>query len=101
MQSKVILYALSCLRQTWEDPEFSSKTVYDAYQEVASELEVGDVAERRVRQLMQELDFLNVIDSSKVSRGRGRGVTAKYRLLEDADIVQTVLERDERFETLA
>jgi len=45
--------------------------------------------------------FLEVINSSKVSRNRGRGVTAKYRLLEDADIVQTVLERDERLETLA
>jgi len=36
-----------------------------------------------------------------VSRDRERGVTVKYRLLEDADIVQTILGRDGRLETLA
>lgn len=53
-----------------------------------------------MQEILQEQDFLNVIDSEKEGRGRGRGVVAKHRLLEDSEIVKRVLYRDSRLSGL-
>jgi cell division control protein 6 len=99
-QAKVVLYALTELTRRHDRGEFTSKRIYSAYTEVASEIGMDALSERRTREILKEQDFLNVIDSTKESRGRGQGVTAKHRLLENPGIVLKVLLREPRLEEL-
>ncbi|QLC32946.1 AAA family ATPase [Halarchaeum sp. CBA1220] len=95
IQTKVILAALTRLSATHADDEFATKRVFSAYTRLADELDLERLSERRVTEILKEQDFLNVIRSEKHSRGRGRGVFSKHRLLEDPDVVRRVISRDD------
>ena len=94
-QAKAILYALARLHE--KNPateEFETGQIYQAYEGVVDAAEIDCLSERRVQEILQEQDFLNVIQSDRRGRGRGRGVTSFHRLLEDVEVVLTVLKRD-------
>jgi cell division control protein 6 len=95
-QAKAILLALTVLTEERPEDRFSTNQIYQQYQSITQELDMDMLSERRVQEILQEQDFLNVIDSEKEGRGRGRGVVAKHRLLEGSDIVKRVLYRDSR-----
>jgi cell division control protein 6 len=61
---------------------------------------MDQLSERRVQEILKELDFLNVIQSEVKGRGRGQGIHGRHRLLEDPNIVERVLLSDPRFENL-
>ncbi|WP_435099805.1 Cdc6/Cdc18 family protein [Halarchaeum sp. P4] len=98
IQTKVILAALTRLSATHSEDEFATKRVFSAYTQLADELDLERLSERRVTEILKEQDFLNVIRSEKHSRGRGRGVFSKHRLLEDPDVVRRVISRDDAVE---
>ncbi|WP_318568826.1 orc1/cdc6 family replication initiation protein [Salinigranum marinum] len=95
-QAKLILYALTHLTESHSESEFSTKKIFKAYRTLAETLDVKPLSERRVQEILKEQDFLNVIQSERRGRGRGRGMYATHRLLEDAPIVKRVLQRDSR-----
>ncbi|WP_134669851.1 Cdc6/Cdc18 family protein [Halorussus marinus] len=99
-QAKAILLALTVLTENRHQEQFPTQQIYRQYQSIASELDVDALSERRVQEILQEQDFLNVIDSETKGRGRGRGVHTMHRLLEDPDIVKKVLHRDDRIADL-
>lgn len=98
VQGKAILLALAMLTLATDDTEFSTKRVYDTYTSIVNEIGMDQLSERRVNEILQEQAFLNVINSTRTSRGRGRGVYSTHRLLEDADIVRKVITADDRFD---
>jgi cell division control protein 6 len=49
---------------------------------------------RRVRDLLKEHAFLDIIEQSKHSGGSAEGSYTKHQLLEDPDVVQEVLSED-------
>ncbi|WP_224338508.1 Cdc6/Cdc18 family protein [Haloprofundus halobius] len=98
VQGKAILLALAMLTLVADETEFSTKRVYDTYTTIVSEIGMDQLSERRVNEILQEQAFLNVINSTRTSRGRGRGVYSTHRLLEDADIVRKVITADDRFD---
>lgn len=100
-QAKLILYALTLLTESQSKNEFATKEIYRAYQSVAQSIDMKILSERRVQEILKEQDFLNVIQSEKHGRGRGRGMHATHRLLEDAEIVKRVLQRDTRLATVS
>ncbi len=80
--------------------EFPTKIIYNQYKEIARRLDFDVLSERRVQEILQEQNFLNVIQSEREGRGRGRGAHAKHRLLENPSIVKKVLLRDSRLAVL-
>ncbi|WP_276253408.1 Cdc6/Cdc18 family protein [Halomontanus rarus] len=95
-QAKAILYALTLLTENSTEDEFPTKIIYSQYKQITGQLELDVLSERRVQEILQEQNFLNVIQSEREGRGRGRGAHAKHRLLEDPEIVKKVLLRDSR-----
>lgn len=95
-QAKAILLALTLLTESNHQDQFATNTIYEQYQSIADELDLDELSERRVQEILQEQDFLNVIESETKGRGRGRGVVGKHRLLEDSSVVKKVLHRDSR-----
>jgi len=82
-QAKAILYSLTLLTENSSEKEFTTKIIYNQYKEIARRLDFDVLSERRVQEILQEQNFLNVIQSEREGRGRGRGVHAKHRLLEN------------------
>ncbi|WP_411965994.1 Cdc6/Cdc18 family protein [Haloferax sp. YSMS24] len=99
-QSKAVLYSLVLQTGGRKTAEITTNKIYRQYLTVADDLDMDQLSERRVQELLQELDFLNVIQSEVRGRGRGQGVHGTHRLLEDPDIVKRVLLRDSRISTL-
>ncbi len=99
-QAKAILYALTILSENSANEEFPTKIIYSQYKELARQLGLDALSERRVQEILQEQNFLNVIRSERKGRGRGRGAHAKHRLLEQPTIVKKVLLRDSRLAVL-
>lgn len=95
-QAKAILLALTILTENTREDEFPTQQIYQQYQSIVEKLDMDSLSERRVQEILQEQDFLNVIESETKGRGRGRGVHTKHRLLEDSEIVRRVLSRDSR-----
>lgn len=100
LQAKVIVLALARLHRESEESEFTTADVYAAYESLATQIDMEPRSERRVQEILQEQDFLNVIESERRGRGRGQGVTSFHRLLEDISIVERVLSRDGRFQEI-
>ncbi|UPW00755.1 orc1/cdc6 family replication initiation protein [Halorussus gelatinilyticus] len=99
-QAKAILLALTLLTENKPRDQFPTQQIYRQYQTIASDLDMDPLSERRVQEILQEQDFLNVINSETKGRGRGRGVHTKHRLLEEPEIVKKVLNRDSRIADL-
>ncbi len=74
--------------------------VYDAYAKLAEAVGVERVTQRRVSDIINELDMLGIINARVVSRGR-YGKTRIISLSVDADTVLEALRSDPRLEELA
>ena len=101
VQAKVILFALTSLTDARHEDQFTTKQIYDRYRGFAGELDLDTLSERRVQEILKEQNFLNVIQSDKKGLGRGEGVAAYHRLMEDSEIVREVLLRDSRIDEMA
>ncbi|MFP9193721.1 Cdc6/Cdc18 family protein [Natrialbaceae archaeon A-CW1-1] len=95
-QTKVILYSLAILTENSNIDEFPTKIITRQYQKLAQEMDLDVLSERRVQEILREQHFLNVIQSEREGRGRGKGSHAKHRLLEEPDLVKRVLLKDNR-----
>ena len=101
-QVKYILYSLAVL--TEEDPKkegFSTRRIYDRYQETAEKLGAKVLGEHRVYELLNEQAFLGVVESTRTGGGRGEGSYLEHRLVQDTDIVLKSVLRDSRLDELA
>lgn len=98
-QPKAVVYALSLLANgSKEEEEFSTREIYEQYKEITQSLNIDPLSERRMADKLSEqvsLDILGVTD--RVGRGRGKGVTNIYYLLEDPNVVKSAIESDDRF----
>jgi len=99
-QTKMLLYALVILTKNRPQKEFSTNTIYNQYTQIVKSLDTDQLSERRTQEILQELDFLNVIQSEREGRGRGQGTYTTHRLLEKAELVLNVLQRDARLAEL-
>jgi cell division control protein 6 len=96
-QGKAVLLALALLTEQTDEDGHSTQRIYEVYESLTAELDMKCLSERRVGELLDEQAFLNVIQSKRTSRGRGKGMYKEHRLLEDWTVVKRVLTGDERF----
>lgn len=99
-QTKLLLYALVLLTKNRPKQAFPTSTIYDQYTHIVESLDIDPLSERRTQEILQELGFLNVVQSERKGKGRGQGIHTTHRLLESPDLVLNVLERDARLAEL-
>lgn len=68
-QSKAVLLSALLLLQTREQPVYTGE-VYDVYKGIAVQLGVKPLTQRRVSDLIAELDMLGLINAKVISKGR-------------------------------
>ncbi|GAB7095361.1 DNA replication protein Orc4 [Halolamina litorea] len=97
-QSKAAVYALSLIADAKNDEEFATREIYERYEQLTERLDIDALSQRRLADRLNEQAFLDILGvTDRVGRGRGKGMTNFYYLLEDPGVVQTAIESDQRF----
>ena len=95
--SRYVLQALAVLALNRpEEDGFRTTRIFDVYEEICRQEGSDTLSLRRVRDLLKEHAFLDIIEQSRQSGGSAEGSYTEHQLLEDPDVVRKVLvETDE------
>ncbi|MFB6309601.1 MAG: Cdc6/Cdc18 family protein [Salinirussus sp.] len=97
-QSKLILMAIISLEEAATGP-VNTGEVYNRYSELCKRVDMDVLTQRRVTDLISELDMLGIINAIVVSKGR-YGRTKEISLSVPTEETSAVLLSDSRFEGL-
>lgn len=96
--SRLALQALTVLSLNSSDNSeppkqgFRTTRIYDVYEQICRQEGTDPLSLRRVRDLLKEHAFLDVIEQSRHSGGSAEGSYTKHTLLEDPTVVRNVLQ---------
>lgn len=94
--SRYVLQALTVLSLDNSDEEgFRTTRIYDVYEQICRQEGSDPLSLRRVRDLLKEHAFLDVLEQSRQSGGSAEGSYTEHQLLEDPEVIQTVLSENE------
>lgn len=99
IQSKLLLYSIVCLDED-DRKTINTGNVYDAYKRMCNAIALDTLTQRRISDLISELDVLGILNSRVVSRGR-YGRTKDIRLEISPIGLKIVLEEEERIMAFA
>ncbi len=97
-QSKLVLYSMIVLHSNGKR-KFTTGEVYTVYKSLCRKIGMDVLTQRRVSDLISELDMLGIINSIIISKGR-YGRTREIKLDIPVDAVKDVILDDYRFEVL-
>lgn len=97
-QSKILLYSMILLHNTGKR-KFTTGEVYSVYRSVCKKIGMDVLTQRRISDLISELDMLGIINSIIISKGR-YGRTREIKLEIPVEAVREVILDDYRFEAL-
>lgn len=95
--SRYVLQALTLLSlddDSSADEGFRTTRIYDIYEQICRQDATDSLSLRRVRDLLKEHAFLDVIEQSRYSGGSAEGAYTKHKLLEDPEVIRNVLQAD-------
>ncbi len=98
-QSKIVLSSVLLLRRERNKRRFSSGEVYNMYRRSCNHLDMEPLTQRRVSDLVAELDILGLVNAVIVSKGR-YGRTKEISLSVPEGYVQPVLFEDYKLKAL-
>jgi cell division control protein 6 len=99
VQQKLVLYAVYLLEKH-KHPHPVTGEVQDVYGDLCNQLGMDPLTQRRVSDLINDLDGMGLVNAKVVSKGR-YGRTKNIRLSVPKNMVADVLERDSRIKTLS
>ncbi|RDZ35623.1 cell division control protein Cdc6 [Haloferax sp. Atlit-47N] len=99
VQKKTTLAAVTTLHKQTGRDEFPTGDIYAAYADLCEMIGVEPRTERRVRDFVRNLAFLDVLDARKDNQGRAGGITiyAGLQPAHDLEIVHEIAMTDDRF----
>ncbi|RJS74305.1 ORC1-type DNA replication protein [Methanophagales archaeon] len=100
LQSKIVLSSVIQLHRERNKSRFSSGEVYNMYRKLCGHLAMEALTQRRVTDLVSELDILGLINAAIVNRGR-YGRTKEISLSVPTDSVQPVLFEDYKLKAIS
>ncbi|MEM1578441.1 MAG: ORC1-type DNA replication protein [Archaeoglobaceae archaeon] len=97
LHTKILLYSMAILAEDME--KFTTGEVYCVYKKLCTKACLEALTQRRVSDLLSELDSLGVINSIVVSKGR-YGRTREIKIDSDIEALKKALEEDYRLQEL-
>lgn len=94
MQSKLILLSIITLEERGEE-NINTGEVFNVYKQICNEIAADILTQRRVTDLISELDMLGIVNAIVVSKGR-YGRTKEISLSVPIDETKSVLQSDSR-----
>ncbi|TXT56904.1 MAG: ORC1-type DNA replication protein [Candidatus Thorarchaeota archaeon] len=99
LQSKAVLFAVYALASEGKRDIFTGEC-YNVYTEIAKILSIDTLTQRRISDLISELDMLGLINTTVISKGR-YGRTKKIRLAIGKRQIGTILDEDVRLSKIS
>jgi len=99
MQSKAVLFAVYVLADKGQSDIFTGEC-FNVYSEIAKKLSLDTLTQRRVSDLISELDMLGLINTTVISKGR-YGRTKKIKLAVSKKQIGSILDDDSRLSQAA
>ena len=99
MQSKAVLFAVYVLAEEDRNDIFTGEC-FNVYSEIAKSLSLDTLTQRRVSDLIAELDMLGLINTTVISKGR-YGRTKKIKLAVSKKQIGVILDDDIRLRKAA
>jgi cell division control protein 6 len=99
MQSKAVLFSVFALASKGKRDIFTGEC-FNVYAEIAKSLSIDTLTQRRVSDLISELDMLGLINTTVISKGR-YGRTKKIRLAVSKKQIGAILDEDVRLTKIA
>jgi len=99
LQSKLILFSIFKIEELKVKMEINTGEVYDVYQQFCSYIKLEALSQRRVSDLITDLDMQGLINASIINRGR-YGRTKKIKLNIKKSLIVEIIGNDERFSQL-
>ncbi|WP_435320522.1 Cdc6/Cdc18 family protein [Haloarchaeobius sp. TZWSO28] len=94
--SRYTLQALTVLSLNEPDEGgFRTTRIYDMYEQICRQAGTSALSLRRVRDLLKEHAFLDIIEQSRHSGGSAEGSYTEHQLLEDPEVLRKVLTETE------
>ncbi len=97
-QSKLVLYSIIKLEGVKD--KIHTGDVYEVYKDLTSEVDIDQLTQRRVTDLISELDMLGLINARVVSRGR-YGRSKEMNLAVSKEQAKNILESDYKLSNLS
>ncbi|MHA1595613.1 MAG: ORC1-type DNA replication protein [Candidatus Baldrarchaeia archaeon] len=92
LQSKLVLFSIYLLKRA-KVAEAITGLIYETYKEVCQFLRIDPVTQRRMSDLLNDLDMLGLINARVISKGR-YGRTKKITLTVPLELIKEVLNED-------
>ncbi len=103
-QSKLILQAILLQekhnKKTGTAGAITTGEVYEIYKNLCKKTRIGSLTQRRVADLISELDMLGIITARVISKGR-YGRTREIKMSSSSEEITNVLQEDEIFKELS
>jgi cell division control protein 6 len=99
MQSKAVLFSVYVLADKGQNDIFTGEC-FNVYTEIAKSLSLDTLTQRRVSDLISELDMLGLINTTVISKGR-YGRTKKIKLAVSKKQIGAILDDDTRLSKAA
>ncbi|MBN2065599.1 MAG: ORC1-type DNA replication protein [Candidatus Thermoplasmatota archaeon] len=103
-QSKLILFAILLQERHNKKAEIAGAIttgeVYEVYKDLCKKTRTDSLTQRRITDLISELDMLGVITARVISKGR-YGRTREIKMSSSPDEMMTILQEDDVFKELA
>ncbi len=99
MQSKAVLFAVYVLADKGQSDIFTGEC-FNIYSEIAKSLSLDTLTQRRVSDLISELDMMGLINTTVISKGR-YGRTKKIKLAVSKKQIGAILDDDNRLSKAA
>ncbi len=97
IHSKILLYGMILLSETMN--KFTTGEVYCMYKKLCGKVGIDALTQRRISDLISELDMLGIVNSVVISKGR-YGRTREMKIEGDVTSLKRVLAEDYRLQTL-
>jgi cell division control protein 6 len=98
-QSKLVLFSVMLLEK-YNASAITTGETYNVYKELCRQVKMDILTQRRVSDIISELDMMGIVNATVVSRGR-YGRTKEIRLGVPINQVKTILERHHKIERIS
>jgi cell division control protein 6 len=86
-QQVLLALAFQVQQAPEETPEIPNTDVYEMYRQLCEQDGLSPLKQRRVRDILSELEFLSIIEQDRRGRGKGKGGYTVNQLLDDPELV--------------
>lgn len=75
--------------------------LYDAYQQITNTIDMDTIGIRRFRDILDEMQLSQVIETREVNMGKGGGRHNSHRLLHEPEVILDIVMEDTRFSDIS